>query len=266
MGSDGRDCPLLKMPPEKQERLVSKLSEWDELRDVTTPRERFQLILVLTGARPGCLLDISRGQSTRPDAEVSVLMPCESWNNPVQQFLDEFDIPYVFDTGVLEVAPDTFQVSLGFYISFDAERRERLREVLSDRDPFDDVSRRMWVAYGRFFGYPESAIQAWCDDPTEPSLISTLDTEDISAKLGAVGDAFEEVGVPLTPGFVDWMLPYKVPVSATDSLDEAFADAQRFIRDGIWFADKYGVMTFIEVVDQYIQTLQTAENEEKERV
>jgi hypothetical protein len=106
------------------------------------------------------------------------------------------------------------------------------------------------VAIGRILGYPEPVIQEWCDTFLGDSLFEEMSDDTVNTILGEISTVFDILDVDPS-GFVDYMLPYKTPVSVDDGSDEVFSDVRQFLRDGITLSYEYDSSIFPALVEDY---------------
>ncbi|MFC7133758.1 MULTISPECIES: hypothetical protein [Salinibaculum] len=236
-----KDRPLDRFTTERQEELFGYLWSDDEFTAETTVPEVYQIALVLYGTRPGCNIGLSRYATARDAAEISASTPPSYWDDALYPFLDNFDIPYVHNTTAVEAENGIIQLNTNYYISYDSERRDRLRDHFETSSRWGVTERETHVAIGRFLGYPERVIQEWCDMRVGGErLFETLTDEEILNALDLPGTLTEYYNVDPS-GFIKYLLPYVIPVSAAPCQDRVFRDARDFLRDGFRLSVEYDV-------------------------
>lgn len=221
--------------PKQYEDLLRELEERTTLGASPGPREFYQLFLVLCDIRPACLLGSHKYVGSKEAADVYQTIP-ESYtqDDPVSEFLTEFEIPHVVDVGVAgSREDDRIQVSANYFIAFDTGRLERIDSRLGAHSEQQSPDRDSTI--GQFLGYPETAIQEWnqWNAETDDTLFDHLTDEDIYELLGPVQPIVERLDVEPVP-FMEYLLPYVVPAAVDeDSITRVINDFAEFLAPGV---------------------------------
>jgi hypothetical protein len=111
-------------------------------------------------------------------------------------------------------------------------------------------------ALGEFLGYPEAAVDAYCDDDpaTDDRLLDTLSDEELTDAFGPLTKLYDALDVDYR-AFTASLLPYVVPATVPECLDRMVHDATRFVMAGIVVADEYGLTLFDRVLADYREHL-----------
>jgi hypothetical protein len=130
---------------------------------------------------------------------------------------------------------------------------ENVRNRFSSKSSWDTLSREDDIILGNFLGYPEQAIQAYCDSwagsREDDTLFDTMSSEEVLDRLGPTRMILEQLDVDAV-SFAEFQLPYVVPASAEIS-DRVFADIEQFLAVGIRSLVEYDLEVFEYLLDHY---------------
>lgn len=230
------------------------------------PHDLFNLVLVMLELRPACVISAKRDALSEAHAEemaqdLHALTACEL----VGQFLETYDIPFILTTYFSEGwTGRPAEVYLNYHVSFDEERLVQYAKTLSGEgaDLVDAVeseevtnsglSRADEQALGELLGYPESAIEAYCDrDHIEGErLVDALSDDELTETLGSLVDIYDAMDLDYRE-FTKLILPYVVPETASDCTDRIRTDVTRVILGGLLAREEYGITLFEDILADY---------------
>jgi len=236
--------------PEEREQLLSAIEDDERLEVQTHAYDRFQFLLVLLGERPACDLAALATESTPQAAEVRSSMPVDQWETNIYPFLKEHGIPFKTQVTAIKITQQEYQVFANYHISFDRERLDSITDHLR-ASPWDSPTRREHVAMGRFFGFPDSVVHDWCETPDSgQTFFESLPDSVVREEMSEFDVFFEAFGLPPSR-FVDYVLPYYVPASSINAIDQAISDARQFIASGLRLWVEYDCHTFLDFITQF---------------
>lgn len=251
-----RNSPLDKFSDSNRNELIEYLNEDNDMRRRSGAIDPFQLLLVLYGVRPACIVGPGAEYvKSWEAAQVESMLPEEYFarDDSIGQFLERFDIPYAaYQSSGDHGDTDRFQISRNYYVSFGEERLSHLDHVLSESSRFGVPTNQQHIAIGQFLGFPEQAIEEWCEsyEAGEDTLLDRLSDDEVLHGLSPFDEVVQTLDVNARE-FAKSLLPYVVPISASECRTRLFHDLQQYLAVGIHALTEYDITLLWEVAEEH---------------
>lgn len=250
--SVGEGSYLERLDADKRETLITQLNARIDGR--VLPGGLFGLLLVMLDLRPACgVTSVRRAVSLEKARDLAENPESGSAWDPLGQFLELHDIPYELLANYTDKhAEARAVVNLNYNISFDQERLDWYARENTISPTQEEPSRADERLIGELFGYPDAAIDAFCDRDhlREGHLIETISEEELMETLEGITEFYDLLDVDYR-SFTMWLLPYVVPATAPECLDRIRVDMTRSFVAGLVSAERYECTVFDQVVRRY---------------
>jgi len=223
----------------------------------------FGLVLVMLGIRPACIVTSTKYALTENIATDMVTEQAAVASYDLfGQFLEHYEIPYILSSHHSEGSPvNPAQVSLNFHISFDEGRLSTFAAAQSnapsDRsDGMPGLPREMDEALGEFLAYPEPAVEAYVEREHMTgknevgNLLEELSDEELQTELSVIAEFYDAPELDFRE-FTRLLIPYVVPTTVPECIDNITRDVVRFMIGGLIAAEDYDITIFSQVLQDY---------------